>query len=242
MALYNRALSDNEVERNFIEGFTPQNSSRSFKKGLIALYTFSETQGRTIGDRSHFGKPLDLDVPTDGHIRWLETQGIEIVKPTIIRSHEPANKVVDAVRETEELTVEAWVTPHDAVQSGPAIIASLSRDNGSRNFTLGQQGAAVDFRLRTPVTGLNGYPLTLKTTDAVLAPKVTYLVASYSSGVQRLFVNGVKQPKALNLTSDGVIGLAIPKSVAARIAYSFSILFPSAHSCCIFVDTLTTSY
>lgn len=226
VALYNRALGDNEVERNFIEGFAPQNPSRSSKKGLIALYTFSEAQGRTIGDRSHFGKPLDLNVPTDGHIRWLDTQGIEIVKPSIIRSHEPANKVIDAMRETEELTIEAWVTPHDAVQSGPAIIASLSRDNDSRNFTLGQEGAAVDFRLRTPVTGLNGYPLSLMTTDVVSAAKVTHLVASYKSGVQRLFVDGVKQSKTLNLTSDGVIGLAIPKSVAARIAYSFFYFVP----------------
>ena len=237
VALYNHALTDDEVERNFIEGFTPQNSSRSSKKGLIALYTFSETQGRTIGDRSHFGKPLDLDVPTDGHIRWLGTHGIEIIKPSIIRSHEPANKVVDAVRETEELTIEAWVTPHDAVQSGPARIASLSRDTGSRNFTLGQQGAAVDFRLRTPVTGLNGHPLSLMTADAILAPKVTHLVASYKSGVQRLFVNGVKQPKALDLTSDGVIGLAIPKSVAARIAYSFFYFVPVSALLAAFLST-----
>ena len=237
VALYNRALSDKEVNRKFKEGVMPESSSRLVDEGVIALYTFSERQDRIIHDRSHFGKPLDLIISANGEVRWLETQGIQLVKPTIIRSHEPASKLADAVKESHEFTVEAWVTPHNAVQSGPARIASVSSDTGSRNFTLGQHRGAVDFRLRTAVTGLNAHPLSLTTTDAVLDAKVSHLVASYSNGVQRLFVDGVQQATVLDQTSDGVIGLAIPISVAARIAYSFFYFVPVSLLLTAFLST-----
>ncbi len=56
------------------------------------------------------------------------------------------------------MTIEAWVKPANTTQSGPARIVTLSRDPGSRNFTLGQKAGAYEVRFRTTSTSANGEP------------------------------------------------------------------------------------
>jgi outer membrane protein assembly factor BamB len=51
---------------------------------------------------------------------------------------------------------EVAFTTDDARQTGPARILTFSSDPYHRNFTLGQEGDRVVFRLRTPETGENG--------------------------------------------------------------------------------------
>jgi hypothetical protein len=79
-------------------------------------------------------------------------------RPTLIASAGPATKVIDAVRQSGSLTVEAWIEPANATQGGPARIVTLSRDPGQRNFTLGQGAAAYEMRFRTATTSPNGEP------------------------------------------------------------------------------------
>ena len=54
------------------------------------------------------------------------------------------------------------MTPGNTAQTGPARIVSLSADTGAQNFTLGQEGSDIEFRLRTPVSGRNGIPLAVR--------------------------------------------------------------------------------
>ena len=65
---------------------------------------------------------------------------------------------INAARASNALTLEAWVTPANTTQSGPARIVTLSATPQTRNFTLGQDGPAYNVRLRTTATDDNGNP------------------------------------------------------------------------------------
>jgi len=61
-----------------------------------------------------------------------------------------------ACKRTSELTVAASITPDNVTQDGPARIVTFSSTADSRNFTLGQEGRSLIFRLRTSGNGRNG--------------------------------------------------------------------------------------
>ncbi len=82
--------------------------------------------------------------------------GIRLGAGTLLRTEGPAAAVARRLRETHAFTLRVRCATDDANQDGPARIVSYSRDVEHRNFTLGQQGADLVFRLRTPKTGVNG--------------------------------------------------------------------------------------
>jgi len=74
-------------------------------------------------------------------------------------SEKPADPIVEACRLTNELTVEAWVTPEAAKQAGPARIFAMCDSSMTVNFILGHggNGDQLDdtyvFRLHTTRSG-----------------------------------------------------------------------------------------
>jgi len=78
--------------------------------------------------------------------------------PVLIASESDASKVNDAISETQQITIEAWVRPANLTQAGPARIVSVSKDTGQRNFTLGQKATEYEVRFRTAKTSANGEP------------------------------------------------------------------------------------
>jgi hypothetical protein len=75
-----------------------------------------------------------------------------------------------------------------------------------RNFTLGQQGSEIHFRVRTRLAGPNGTRGHLQTQGLGLGPQLTHLVAVYARGTQELYVNGVLFPEGV--TGDGLTVIA----------------------------------
>jgi Concanavalin A-like lectin/glucanases superfamily len=228
-ALYRRALSREEVVNNFTAGFAAVPLTGRTQKDLIALYEFAERGGNIVHDTASFGAPLDLKLLSSSRVRWLaDSGGLEIAKRSIVRSQEPASKLVEALKETGELSVEVWIATHNTVQHGPARILSLSGDSGARNFTLGQQGADIHFRLRTPASGNNGTPVVLETTGGALKREASHVVVTYEQGIERLYMNGAQRPESVNLVTDAIIGFGTRKTPTAQIAYSFLYFFPVA--------------
>ncbi len=76
--------------------------------------------------------------------------------------------------------------------SGPARMISLSTDASNRNFTLGQEGSDLIFRLRTTQTDPNGVASQL-TLGKIEAGKPYHLLVTYRAGQLVWFLNGVKQ-------------------------------------------------
>jgi hypothetical protein len=128
------------------------------------------------------------------------------------------------------------MTPSRTAQTGPARIVSFSADPGTRNFTLGQEGSKIEFRLRTPVSGRNGIPLALKSTDEVSGLEKSHVVATYKSGLEKLYVNGRQQADGLDLTRDGLIGFGTRRTPISAAAYSFFYFFPVSFLCATFLS------
>ena len=157
--------------------------------GLLVLYNFQNTTGRLVKDQSGVGQGLDLIVENPRSIHrgkgWLKVQ-----KPTLIRSPIPATKIIEKVRQTGEITVEAWVQPAKLNQSGPARIVTISRNSSNRNFTLGQDGNKFEVRLRTTKTNNNGQP-SLGSLNKSLNLRLTHIVyVRGEGGVAKIFING----------------------------------------------------
>jgi Concanavalin A-like lectin/glucanases superfamily len=202
--------------------------------GLILLYAFNEGEGDVVHDLSGFETPLDLHISPMDRVRWLDPNGIEILRPAILRSQDVVTKLVKALKATHEISIEVWVTPNNLRQGGPARILSFSQDSGARNFTLGQEGSEIQFRLRTPVSGRNGTPLALITKDGFSTPGEFHVVATYKNGIERLYINGKQRSEVLNLTSEGIVGFGTRRTPIALTAYSFFYFFPVTFICAIF--------
>jgi hypothetical protein len=80
------------------------------------------------------------------------------MRATLIASSKPATKVSEAVKQSGAISIEAWITPANTTQAGPARIVTISRDPGVRNITVGQKAGAYEVRLRTTATSANGEP------------------------------------------------------------------------------------
>lgn len=173
--------------------------TRAFAKPLV-LFTFEEGNGAVIQDTSGSGDPLDLSIPDEGAVAWLEGGGLRITQSTVLRSIQPATKIIEACQQTGEISVEIWIKPADLLQNGPARIVSLSYDPFFRNFTLGQESAEFEIRLRTTATTENGIPATVSSTNAV-RPGVTHVVYTRSqNGETTLYVDDV------SITTAGATG------------------------------------
>ena len=157
-------------------------------KDLQVLYTFESDSGVTVRDRSGIGEPLDLRISDPKAVK--RTAGTLLVSgKTAIGSNGPARKLIDAVRRSRAVTIEAWIQPANTKQAGPARIVTLSKNSSERNFTLGQDGNKYEVRLRTTRTSTNGIPA-LASPDKAANTSLTHVVYAFAQdGQARIFVN-----------------------------------------------------
>lgn len=151
--------------------------------GLQVLYRFEP--GQAVGDQSGVGTAVDLkraEVPP-------------------FASLQPASKLIAAAKASGEVTIEAWITPGKASQSGPARIVTLSQDTSRRNFTLGQDGDRWDVRFRTTKTDQNGLPSLAGPSKSVHVRRTHVVYTFDRTGTARLYVDG-KQTAEKQLGGD----------------------------------------
>jgi hypothetical protein len=159
------------------------------RNGLQVLYDFASPSGPLVQDRSGVGQPINLRISDPNSVRRSEG-ALEVRGKTMIRSDKPAKKLIDAVRRSGSISIEAWIRPANTSQDGPARIVTLSKDSNERNFTLGQDKDKFEVRLRTTRTSTNGIPA-LASPAKSLSTKLTHVIYTHDRGGQtRLFVNG----------------------------------------------------
>ncbi|MBN1671541.1 MAG: FecR domain-containing protein [Kiritimatiellae bacterium] len=184
-----------------VTGHRPAEPAR--RAGLCALYTFEEGTGPRVRDVSGVGAPLDLWIADPAAVRRLPGGGLELRRPTIIASREPAAKIAAACRTSHELTVEVWIRPADTTQgvpvrdasggilhTGPSRIVTLSRDFDNASFMLGQWAEQFHCRLRTTLTASNGCPALATRPGSVSAALTHVVYTREASGRARCYVNG----------------------------------------------------
>lgn len=202
VAIYRRALSAAEVKQNFDAGGqsiqtppadVPQPKSAAHgarvRQGIELLYNFDEVDGDLVKDVSGTGPPVHLKIEKPNAVQ-RSAGSLTMAGKTLIRSDKPPTRMIEAVRRTGELTIEAWITPADDRQAGPARIVTLSKDGSNRNMTLGQEGNLFDVRLRTTKMSVNGIPSTA-TAAGTVKTRLTHVVYTRDrGGAARIYING----------------------------------------------------
>ena len=107
--------------------------------------------------------------------------------------------MVRRLKSKNALTIEAVIQTASTNQKGPARIVSLSRDPGARDFTLGQEGSRVSFRLRTTRTSGNGTP---QLDTGELATRRTHVACTFDGKVKRVYVDGRPQSQTQDVGGD----------------------------------------
>lgn len=196
-AIYNRALSPAEVHQNFQAG--PAGSAGTPPNlGTQASYTFEEGSGTTVHDVSGVGTALDLQVANPTATRWV-SGGLQVLSPTLITALDPATKISEAVRASNEVALEAWVVPSDLKREGVTRILTLSANPSHRNIALSQereegQKPYYRVRIRTTDTDDSGNNPPVFTPQGSLSGKLQHVVFTRDAeGETRIYVNGVER-------------------------------------------------
>ena len=101
-------------------------------------------------------------------------------------------KITTACQVTNEITLEAWVTPANLTQSGPARIFTVSAAVWTRNLMLGQDnGDDYLARLRTSNTDDNGFP-ELQVANSVTLSLTHVVFTRQSDGNESLYLDGTQ--------------------------------------------------
>jgi|GEM_PF-426534 len=158
---------------------------------LVAYYTFTEGSGNIVHDYSGFQAPLDLTIADPGNVSWVGSSALSINSGTTIQSILPASKVASACGQTNEITVEAWVSPSNISQGGPSRLVTMSNNTGTRNWTLGVQGNDYIARIRTTNTGGNGTPDLNGNNNAATTNLQHVAFTRDANGAFILYVDGV---------------------------------------------------
>lgn len=167
------------------------------KNGLIAYYNFSLNSDTIVHDLSRFSNPLDLLITDTLSINWTNNSRFEIINNTVIRSREPAAKIVNACKKTNEITLECWIKPTLTDYSSDATIISLSQDPENTGVSMMQTDYCFSedrnyrylFGLSTKSTESSGKPyLTTDENDIITLHHVAY--TRNSQGEEKLFLNG----------------------------------------------------
>ncbi|MFO7774519.1 MAG: LamG-like jellyroll fold domain-containing protein [Candidatus Hydrogenedentota bacterium] len=151
VAVYNRVLEPSEIADHHAA------EALEHMDGLVARYAFDEGEGAVVRDDSGEEPELDLHIGDMEAVSWLE-DGLQVHDSTLIATDGAAERLTDAVQDSGAFTLEAWITPTDTNQTGPARIVTLSADHDTRNFTFGQTDNAYEMRFRTTDTSANGIP------------------------------------------------------------------------------------
>ncbi len=213
-----RAISEEEVAR----AFSDKSFFASIGDSLVADYRLTgkgsyRDQTGHLPDLSWQGQPPKIQDGTGVFLtssHWLETAN-------------PATSMSRRIRETSQFTLSTTVATADTAQTGPGRIVSLSSDPYYRNFTLGQEGTHLVFRLRTPVTGKNGANPELVVPDIFADTNRHHLVITYSAPVFRLYIDGLQNSHSLELTPEVALFLYLLPSrhLNASIIEGYKILY-----------------
>lgn len=167
---------------------TDTNRNARVSTGLQVLYDFASSSGAVVHDRSGIGEPVNLRISDVNAVKRSDDK-LQVSDKTTIRSNKPAKKLIDAVRRSGAITVEAWVQPANTKQAGPARIVTLSKNSNERNLTLGQDGDKYEVRFRTTRTSTNGIPA-IASKGRTADTKLTHIVYAFArDGLAQLFVN-----------------------------------------------------
>jgi glycopeptide antibiotics resistance protein len=188
----NQALSQNQIK----QVFDRSNNFANLGDSLIASYDF--TGNAPYKDKA--GKQPDLLWQGTQNQNQNQNEDRVFISPNRwLQTPTPVESLSKNIGKTSEFTISTTLTTTKTDQNGPARIISLSNDSFRRNFTLGQQGSDLVFRVRTPLTGANASDVKLEVPSVFKDEKPHQIVINYSKSSLIIYVDNIKNIHTLNL-------------------------------------------
>lgn len=169
------------------------------KKGEIFTWINDAADSRIINSKGEFLRSCRL-VPHG--LAHLGKNGRMRLAGGSFRTNdlETMDAMTVSAKKQNQISLELQFISFSNKVSGPARIASSSKDWSSRNWTVGQEGDKLILRFRTPKNGINGTNNEIEL-GKVEENKPYHLIISYTPGTLLWCLNGeIKQ--STNLTGD----------------------------------------
>jgi len=173
---------------------------KRIKDHLISYYNFGYNSDYIVYDQSGYDEPLNLQVLDRSAIHWNENNSIDILSNTALVSMMPATKIIQALKETNQITFECWIKPTEPDIISSSRVISLANNNNDVGFLLDQdlkneslnQKLCYNTRLQTLSTNESGYPSYCpEWTQSYL--NLQHMVYTRSSdGKETMYLNGIK--------------------------------------------------
>jgi len=165
---------------------------------LQALYFFNHGAGEVVFDYAPALPKLHLVIADTNSVDWVPGGGLDRVTAALVSSPGPAVKIIDSCVASDEITLEMWVDPVTAIQSGPARIFTVSADPSHRNATVGHglwddlPSTVYDVRLRTTETSDNGQPATTSPAGSLTGDLQHVVYTRDAGGQARIYIDGIE--------------------------------------------------
>ena len=176
--------------------FQDKDYFNNYGDSLLAAYKLDKSGQYYYRDKSGNlpkllwrGQPVDIQ----------ENKGALLSSSNWLETADAVKKLNKRISNTSEFTISTTVATSDISQTGPARIVSISDDPLRRNFTLGQQGTALNLRLRTPITGENGGDVKLNIPNIFTDKQTHTLIITYSRPIIQVYVDNLQNSYSLNL-------------------------------------------
>jgi hypothetical protein len=163
---------------------------------LIGLWTLAENGGTTVGDTSGVTPAVSPVIASLADVVWAP-ETLSVAAPVDINTGFARNRLIEAIKLTSQVTLEAWVTPASGAQQGttaghPARIATITVSNIAGHYlTLGQLDTAWVAQVKTMAAGVDAHGGPNLTNGTVATTRPTHLVVTADATHRRLYVDGV---------------------------------------------------
>jgi hypothetical protein len=206
-----------------------------YESSVIALWDFSEGDGRQARDISGVAPAMDL-ILNEG-IAWLQDEsGIEISPGGLAQANSQASrKLYEHIQISGQYSVEAWLTTAESTTTDGWIV-SYSGNQRERNLTLAQDESSWIFFNRSQTTDINGEPSLSADVQPSSSPVHITLTYDAARGRQ-IYVNG----SSLS-TWDASYSLLIGNEAGLSRPWAGQLHLLAIHDAALTPDQITTNY
>jgi len=189
----NLQIADHPISAQEIEGVFEGETADS----LIAFYPLNTVS--SLADQTHQQPDLSwYGAPPAVPAVNVET-GVAVDTKHWLLGRTTANTISRRLASSSQFTLSVLVTAASQDQTGPARIVSLSADAFRRNLTIGQDGADLIIRLRTPATGGNGMKPELDIPDVFADNQPHHLILVYDRGTLNTYIDSFDRSYSFEL-------------------------------------------
>ncbi len=178
LRIFNRCLSASRMAE----------MTKNIQENEIVQFIFERMPVKNLADST--GQTDLLPAPGTSVRLNKKNHSLFIFGNSLLKSRAPATHLINRLFPRSELTIVITFSPAKLNQSGPARIVSLSSDPAHRNFTLGQANNRLNFRVRTPLTGVNGSNVSLFSSPVLSTDRPQTFALTFDRGEIKVYRQG----------------------------------------------------